>query len=177
MQPHKMLLSAPETQTTHWESICWVTACILLQLHEYHYHWEVVFSTDKQAMKCARARSNPFSHLGQRCRKEQLLIKKIIEVCMISTYKSFSCLIPHKKKKKEKSHFKLGTEVYADITQIKKAFEMLLISPDFDTSALIWSTFTADNFQCSLQLHFPNIKVKWSDQGTSSQWLTIIFVQ
>lgn len=36
--------------------------------------------------------------------------------------------------KKEKSRFKLGAEVYAEIAQIKKAFEMLLISPDLDTS-------------------------------------------
>lgn len=145
-------------------------------LPAYHYHWELVFSTDKQAMKCARERSNPFSHLGQRCRKEQLLIKKITEVGMISTYKSFSCLIPHQKKR-EKSHFKLGTEVYADITQIKKAFEMLLLSPDLATSPLRWSTFSAHNFQHFLQLHFPDAKVKWCDQGTSSLWLTTIFEQ
>lgn len=90
---------------------------------------------------------------------------------MISTYKFFFCLIPHKKK--EKSHFKLG----ADVTQIKKAFEMLLISPGLDTSSLKWSTFTAENFQCFLQLHFPDAKVKWSDEGTSFLWLTIIFAQ
>lgn len=136
-----MLPSAPETQTTHCVSICWVTVCILLQLHEYHYHWKVIFSTDKQAIKCARERSNTFSHLGQKCMKEQLLIKKLIKVCMIRTYKSFSCLIPHKEKK---SHFKLGAEVYADITQIKKASGMLLSSPDLDTSSLKWSTFSAE---------------------------------
>lgn len=53
---------------------------------------------------------------------------------MISTYKIF--LFASSLTKKEKSHFKLGTEVYADVTQIKKAFEMLLISPGLDTSSL-----------------------------------------
>lgn len=66
--------------------------------------------------------------------EEQLLIKNLIEVCMISTYKIF--LFASSLTKKEKSHFKLGTEVYADVTQIKKALEMLLISPGLDTSPL-----------------------------------------
>lgn len=56
---------------------------------------------------------------------------------MLRTYESFSYLFPQKKKKtkKETSHVKLGAEVYANITQIKKAFEMLLISSDLDTSS------------------------------------------